>query len=342
MQCCPDQKLQEFLAGVKIGDYRSAFPVLSSRLLLRFIFYRLFSLSIQTNELTAPKRASLGYVYMALSATGVIFLPTTAKFALQSGSDVLSVALARGLVATFILLAVVLLMRLDLRLPRRLLLPSIVVGIAAALFVYGMYRAILTINISLALLILFLYPLVIAIWGHFRGTTRLRPVQWILGFVAGAGLLMILGLKFGQVSYVGVLMALMAMLATVVITLVNHHIVASTGSLVANFYMSLWTLLLFAVAILLLGQFQPPQTALGWSGMFGNGIAYCLSWVAFFAGASILGATRASMITLFEPGLAAVFAWIIFGETFTPLQWLGFAVVLTSLYAFEKQALQKS
>ena len=95
---------------------------------------------------------------MALSATGVVFLPTTAKFALEAGSDVLSVAFARGLVATLILFAVAALMGLRLRLPRRLLLPSLVVGVAAALFVYGMYRAILTINISLALLILFLYP----------------------------------------------------------------------------------------------------------------------------------------------------------------------------------------
>ncbi len=61
------------------------------------------------------------------------------------------------------------------------------------------------------------------------------------------------------------------------------------------------------------------------------GVAFILlssvAWVAFFSGARILGATRASMLTLV--------AWLIFGETFSALQWVGFATVLLSLLMFE-------
>ena len=42
-----------------------------------------------------------------ISATGVVFLPAMARFALEAGSDVLSVAFARGPVATLILFAAV-------------------------------------------------------------------------------------------------------------------------------------------------------------------------------------------------------------------------------------------
>jgi drug/metabolite transporter (DMT)-like permease len=41
------------------------------------------------------------------------------------------------------------------------------------------------------------------------------------------------------------------------------------------------------------------------------------------------------MITLIEPPTAALVAWLVFGETFTELQWLGFAIVLGSLLMFE-------
>ena len=275
---------------------------------------------------------------MAFSATGVIFLPTTAKFALDSGSDVLTVAFTRGIVATSILFVIALLLQRKLRLPRRLLMSSIVVGIAAALFVYGMYRAILTINISLALLILFLYPMAIASYEHISGSTRLHASQWLWGFMACAGLALILGVHFEAVELAGVFWALLAMLATVVLTLQNVPVVEATGSLVANLYMSLWTLLIFALGLALVGAFTPPQSTLGWTGMIGNGIAYCISWVAFFAGARILGATRASMITLLEPPLAAFTAWLIFGETFTLPQWGGFILVLVSLFRFERTA----
>ncbi len=286
-------------------------------------------------------RDSMGYLYMGLSATGVVFLPTTAKWALQSGSSVISVAFARGAIATLILLVVAILVGRNLRLPRRLLLPSLVVGIAAALFVYGIYGAILTINLSLALLILFLYPMVIAVWEHIAGSNRLRPTQWIWGLVSLAGLGLILGARFEQISFAGIALALLAMFATVALTLVNARIVNVTGSLVANLYMSLWTLLIFAAALPLFGGFSQPQTTLGWAGMLGNGLAYCVSWVAFFSGARLLGTTRASMITLGEPPLAALAAWLVFGETFTPTQWAGFALVLGALFMFEKLSRQR-
>ena len=69
------------------------------------------------------------------------------------------------------------------------------------------------------------------------------------------------------------------------------------------------------------------------------GVAFILlssvAWVAFFSGARILGATRASMLALLEPPTAALVAWLIFGETLSALQWVGFATVLLSLLMFE-------
>jgi drug/metabolite transporter (DMT)-like permease len=69
------------------------------------------------------------------------------------------------------------------------------------------------------------------------------------------------------------------------------------------------------------------------------GVAFILlssvAWVAFVPGARILGAIRASMLTLVEPPTAALVAWLIFGETFNALQWVGFATVLLSLLMFE-------
>lgn len=296
----------------------------------------------RAQETPRTRPDSLGYVYMLLSATGVVFLPTSAKLAFEAGSNVLTVAVTRGFIATLILLAAALLVGQRLRLPRELLWPSLVVGASSALFVYGIFGAILSINISLALLILFLYPLGIALYEHAVGITRLQPAQWLFGIVALAGLGLMLGVRFDAINFVGVAYALLATFATVVLTLVNVRVVAATGSLVANLYMSFWTLLIFAAALVVAGEIAWPGSAVGWGGMLGNGVAYCVSWVAFFAGARILGATRASMFTLFEPALAAFVAWLIFGENFTPPQWAGFAVVLGALFLFENRARRRA
>ncbi len=93
---------------------------------------------------------------------------------------------------------------------------------------------------------------------------------------------------------------------------------------------------LVGVALLMLvAEFAAPQSITGWIALTGNGVAYCVAWVAFFAGAKILGATRASMLTLVEPPAAALGAWLLFGETYTPLQWAGFFIVLMALFLFE-------
>lgn len=303
------------------------------------------SVTLRTPELASHSSAkpllsrdTIGIAYLLLSGTGVVFLPTTAKIAYESGSDVLTVAFTRGIFATLLLTMIALLMGLTLRLPRSLYLHSLIVGIAGALFVYGIFGAIITINISLAILILYLYPMVLATYGHFFGSTPLRSAQWLWGLVTCLGLVSIVGLKFSQISMIGISLAMLAMFASVVITLVNVKVADIMGSLVSNIYMSLWGAVLFGLALLAFGEFLQPQTTIGWIGLTGNGFAYCVSWVAFFAGARILGATRAAMITLIEPPMAALFAWLIFGETFTLPQWFGFAVVLASLFMFEKLA----
>ena len=294
-----------------------------------------------TITVQAPKPLqsdALGIAFVLLSGLGVVFLPTTAKFAYLDGSNVLTVAVARGIVGVSLLALVAYAMRLSFRMPRELLSSSLVAGIGQAFFVFGVLAAITSINISLALLILYLYPIVLAIHQHRQGTITLRPAQWLCASITACGLALILGLRFEQTNLSGILLASMAMLATVVITITNHRVTATLGSLVSNFYMSVWSLVIFAILLLLVGNYAEPESTLGWVALAGNGIAYCVAWVAFFAGARILGATRASMLTLLEPAAAAFGAWLRFGETYTPLQWCGFFIVLAALYGFEKLA----
>jgi len=293
-------------------------------------------LSSTVNAVKPVQCDAIGIAFVLLSGLGVIFLPTTAKFAYLDGSNVLTVAVARGIIGVALLALVAVALRLSFRMPRDLLRTSMVAGIAQAFFVFGILAAITSINISLALLILYLYPIVLAIYQHRQGTIQVRPAQWFCALVTACGLALILGLRFSEISLLGISLATMSMLATVVITVTNHRVTESLGSLVSNFYMTAWSLLIFALMLLLVGEFAQPQSSLGWAALVGNGVAYCIAWVAFFAGARILGATRASMLTLLEPAAAAFGAWVLFGETYTPLQWWGFFIVLGALFGFEK------
>jgi len=293
-------------------------------------------LTTQASAIKPQQRDAVAIAFVMLSGLGVIFLPTTAKFAYLDGSNVLTVAFVRGLVGAALLMLVAVMFRQSLKLPGTLLRPSLIAGIAQVCFVYGVYAAITSINISLALLIIYLYPIVLAIYQHRQGTIQISSLQWLCALVTCGGLMLILGVRIEQMSLSGVSLALMAMFAVVVITITNMRVTATMGSLASNFYMSLWSLLVFGLILFLVGEFAEPHTTSGWIALVGNGVAYCVAWVAFFAGARILGATRASMLTLVEPPGAALGAWWLFGETYTPLQWAGFFIVLAALFLFEK------
>ncbi|NKB76744.1 MAG: EamA family transporter [Gammaproteobacteria bacterium] len=286
----------------------------------------------------STSKQSIGVAFTVLSGVGIAIMPTTARLAYESGSDTMTVAFSRGIVATTLLFLILLILKEKITLPREHLRSSLVAGIGGVMFVYSIYGAILYINISLVILIIYLYPMALALYEHIRGTTRLSVKQWTFALLACAGLSFIVGVELDNIDLLGVILALIGMIACVIITLANHKVTESIGSLRSNLYMSLWSAIVFCIILLLFGEFLKPNSVIGWSSLGANGVGYCIAWVAFFSGARILGATRASMITLIDPPMSALISWIIFNEMLTTYQWIGFVVVMLSLVAFEMQS----
>ena len=83
-------------------------------------------------------------------------------------------------------------------------------------------------------------------------------------------------------------------------------------------------------------EMELPHTKTGIFAIFANGLFYISSWVLFFKGASIIGATRSSMLACIEPLFAALLAIILLKQILSVTEWIGFFIVLTAIYTFEK------
>ena len=79
-----------------------------------------------------------------------------------------------------------------------------------------------------------------------------------------------------------------------------------------------------------------PGSAKGIMAIFSNGFFYILSWVLFFEGARYVGAIRASMMACVEPLFAALLAMFFLSQILSTVEWIGFFIVLSSIYLFEK------
>ena len=81
------------------------------------------------------------------------------------------------------------------------------------------------------------------------------------------------------------------------------------------------------------GEVLLPQSAAGWFKLVG------LAWISHCAGQGLIAyslahlpAAFSSVSLLFQPVMAALFAWILLAEPLAPLQMLGGAVVLVGIY----------
>ena len=93
------------------------------------------------------------------------------------------------------------------------------------------------------------------------------------------------------------------------------------------------TALFLLPAALASGETLLPQSALGWLKLAG------LAWISHCAGQGLIAyslahlpAAFSSVSLLFQPVMAALFAWILLSEPLVPLQMAGGAVVLVGIY----------
>ena len=110
---------------------------------------------------------------------------------------------------------------------------------------------------------------------------------------------------------------------------------ASTARLMA------WSTTISAAALLPVAWLSPqpfvPAGAYGWSVVFGLAMVSQILGQGLIAYAfAHLSASLSSVSLLVQPVMAALFAWIIFGEAIGPLQFVGGAIVLAGIWISRK------
>ena len=78
-----------------------------------------------------------------------------------------------------------------------------------------------------------------------------------------------------------------------------------------------------------------PQTGIGWVGFFGVCVCSTASILALFASTVRIGAFRTALIMNLEPVVSTVLSIVVLGEVLTPVQFVGGAIMVTALCAFQ-------
>jgi drug/metabolite transporter (DMT)-like permease len=285
---------------------------------------------------SAPGQTNLAAVAPALAAAAAFAVAdVTTKVTLNDGADALTMALFRGFIGVPLLAAWLFVGARPPPLSQPAFRLTLLIGVIFAGNVFFLFKAIEAMEVPVAILTYFTYPLLTGLAAAVTGIERLGAAGAAAACAAFAGLALMIGAQPGGVALIGVAFGLLAAASRVVILLITR---AKLHGVDAR-QISVWSMVaasaVFSGAALGLNNWQPPLTAVGWWALIGASVAVVIAVLAVFVSTARIGPFRTALFMNLEPLLATVGSGLFLGEVITPLQAVGGAVMIVALVAFQ-------
>lgn len=203
------------------------------------------------------------------------------------------------------------------------------VGYAAQAGAY--FAALSRLDASLLSLLLYTFPVMVALAAAALGRERLtRRVVIALAGASFGGVLVLGGAPSGALDPLGTVLGLTAAVVYSAYILSSSDISARLDPLVLATLVATGAAFTLTVAGLLDGDLTPGAVAApGWLWLAAIALVSTVGAITlFFAGLSLVGPTRASIVSTFEPVTAIALAALVFSESLSPVQLGGGLLVL--------------
>lgn len=282
-----------------------------------------------------------GFIYVGLSAFMYATMPILGKYAYGSGLKPEQVIFLRYGFAFLILASYLIMVKKTSPLSN-----SILVWLQGSIFIIGSlcyFFALRLLSVSLITIILFSYPalvslLSIAIYHEKLGIGHFWAV---LLAIAGTGLVAGQGLGHLQISPTGVLLAAATAVCYTAFCLLGQKTTDGSSPL------SLTASISFAGVFIILLVFRSPEFLLKLNliqlliGLALGLINTVLAVSFYLKGIQLIGAARASLVSILEPVLTVILAVLLLKERLTSLQMVGSLLVLTSMFITARSGRQE-
>lgn len=278
-------------------------------------------------------RAWTGAALVLFAASLLAATSVSAVVAYGAGANPPAVMLIRFIGAVIVLYALLRASRASIRLAPRHRALALLLGVAQAAQGYFLYTSLDHIPVGLTLIIFYVYPLLVSLLASAIGQDRLT---WALGgglVLAFIGLALVFNQSGDEFNPVGALTAIGAAVSWSLVVVGSAWLARGGDSRPVTFHVQATALTGLSVVLIVVGGVELPATPGAWIGYLLMPLLYGVGVTTFFVAASMIGSVRTSLIMNFEPVAAIVLGFLILGQTLTPLQLLGGAIVIAALLA---------
>ena len=273
-----------------------------------------------------------GVLLALIAAAGLGAITTQAKIVYADGGNAITMMFWRFVISTIFLGIIVLLRKQTFRIETPYKKPAFMLGFIWSGSMICYLMSVETISVSLAVLILYSYPLLVMLVSVCTRRLQLTSsviVAFLLAFI-GVGLM--LGGGEIRIHPLGIGLAVCAASGAAYTFLKGSDVAPKLDPFVLTFWINLVGVLM--ILPLVSGQFSMPQSSIGLWCLGGATLCYVIAIVAQFGALARLAAAKAAFIFNFEPVVSILLALVILSESLSGVQWVGATIVVSVLFLF--------
>jgi len=249
--------------------------------------------------------------------------------AFKDGLDLNTANAMRYCLATALLAIYLKVRKRKLRLPPRERIISLALGIPIFMMGVGYLGAIRYIPVSLAVLIFYTCPFLVAFISRFTENEPITATRLAAILLAFTGLALALKVQStAAVSILGILFASMAAAGFASFVTVSSLALRAADRQAVLLHSLAAGTALFGLFFIITNGTEVAGTPSGWLKVGAAGVFVASAYITFFAGLEIAGPVKSAMILNIEPVLTIVIAALLLGERLAYVQLCGAGMVI--------------
>ena len=286
----------------------------------------------------AAGRSWSGGAVALFAAAAFGFHNVIVRMALDGGSDPETLLALRG---PFAAAAIYFYCRLRGQSPRidgKARYAALGLGLVLAVQSFGLLAAFQRIPVSLAILVFYTFPILVAIYAVAAERTRPGALTLLAIVLAFAGLVLALDVSADAFNWEGVAFGGLASAGMTVTVLAGARVTRSAGPVATSFHSILVTGGIFLALVAARGGPALPDHGAGWIAFAAVPVTYLIAVVSFFLAIATISGPRVAVYLNAEPIVAIALAVTLLGETLSPLQAAGAVLVVTAIFLARRPA----
>jgi drug/metabolite transporter (DMT)-like permease len=285
----------------------------------------------------------IGFGLVLMAALGFSTNILFANMAYRDGIDIHTINAVRHFVTVILLFLFLKIRGKKLKLPPRERYASFVLGISVFMMGIGYLGATQYIPVSVAVLIFYTHPFLVAIFTRFTEKEPITPIRLLAITVAFIGLVFAMGIQtVGGLSWYGIAFGFLAALGAASYVTISSLTIRSADTQTVNFHCLTAGTVLYVVFLLFNGGPAEHIAPVGWFKLGVSSLALTIAYVTFLIGIETIGPVKTTILMNAEPILTILLAALLLGERLAPTQLIGAAFVMVGIILITREYIKKS